>query len=405
MKITITLNRDRVTDLGHPLELKISHQGKRKQLIISHAKLQQWNLKTNLPLQNHPAFMELYEQILLIKERALSLRFKGLNDLDDAMGLLLNDGVAKQDNVDFYNYVSRYFTSFNGAGLGKDSVSRRGNIAVYKNAVKQMVKYYPDFSYSDFDYKKMYAWKMYLLERGLSLATVSNYLRTIRALYNEMCRATGLENRRPFENVFTGLKRKSYRSKKKHLSRIGILRLILKKNITETSKKYVDMWMLQFYFGGADLMDIYYLKNEDVQGGRVSFWRGKMENSPLIDLKIHSQALEIIDRYRQDGEYVFPWRKDVDGYRSFRGNMYRDLIKFQVKNNVQVHPGGGKLGLKVARHSFATLAKNSGVPGDIRREIMGHTEDNVANFYEDLHKVEKRDAGLFKVIDFIFLGP
>lgn len=403
MKITVKIDRKRESQYGFPVMVVASNLGKRAQKIITHTQENEWTADGRFPSQKHPDFITIYTLLVLVYERARSQQLKQMNDVYAALDYVVSEGASAPADLDFFKFAGELIEKRKAVAAGftvKKRVNALGNLRNYETGILRMKEFYGRLSYSEITYRRVLDFKEWLESSGRGSATVGNYLRTYRLLYNEMCRACELENKKPFVNVFKNLSVKSYRSKKKYLRRIGIFRLELKKKVLPGDEKYVDLFLLLFYLAGADLVDVYFLKKKDVSGGRVSFWRGKVQNSPLIDVALHPKAAAILDKYSvRDGEWIFPWRKDPEGYRVFRRNMYRGLTRYQVENGVQVHPGNEKLGVKVARHSFANAAKDLGVPYEVRRELMGHIENSVANYYEDLHRVELRDRALFCVIE------
>lgn len=59
---------------------------------------------------------------------------------------------------------------------------------------------------------------------------------------------------------------------------------------------------------------------------------------------------------------------------------------------------GGNLGVKIARHTFATIGKNLLIDADILRELMGHERDNIDNYYKDKFPEKIRDEAHWKII-------
>jgi integrase len=70
----------------------------------------------------------------------------------------------------------------------------------------------------------------------------------------------------------------------------------------------------------------------------------------------------------------------------------------QTKNEIEILPDGGNLGIKVARHTFANLAKILNIETDVIRELMGHERDDVDNYYKDKYPEAIRDKALFDII-------
>jgi integrase len=108
--------------------------------------------------------------------------------------------------------------------------------------------------------------------------------------------------------------------------------------------------------------------------------------------------LAILAKYTGEGDWLFPYKKDNDSYITFRGVYQRALIYIQEKQEIEVLPDGGNIAVKVARHTFANLAKTMNIDTDIIRELMGHERDDVDNYYKDKYPEAIRDKALFDII-------
>ncbi|MNF80937.1 hypothetical protein D3C84_631910 [compost metagenome] len=272
-----------------------------------------------------------------------------------------------------------------------------GNVKVYNNVIAQFENFGKNISLQNLDYETLIHFKNYNISIGNSKSTIHLYLRTLRAIYGKGVLMHRLSDQKPFARVFEGLKTKSFDTRKKYLDRESISRLE-KLNLLTAKQKYVDLFLLQFYFGGCDLIDLYYLKERQIRKGRVVFERTKTNTGNRIDLKVHPRAQKIIDKYRSTGEWLFPWNKEKTSYETFRRAYQRALIFVQQNEEIEVLPDGGHIAIKVARHSFANRAKNLMIETDITRELMGHERDDVDNFYKDKYPEKVRDLALFEII-------
>lgn len=221
-------------------------------------------------------------------------------------------------------------------------------------------------------------------------------------MYNKAVLLYKLHDAKPFEGVFTSLKQKSFSSKKKYLDR-EMLQKLEALELKSEKQKYVDLFLLQFYFGGCDLIDIYYLNKKQLRRGRVNFERTKTNTGTRIDLKIHPKAAAILAKFENETEYILPFKKDRAVYETFRRTYQRALVYVQKAHAIEIEPTGGPIGVKVARHTFATLGKNLLIEPDILRELMGHERDDVDNYYKDKYPEAMRDEALFRIIgDWLF---
>ena len=66
-------------------------------------------------------------------------------------------------------------------------INRTGNALVYQTALNRFIAFYgkDDFVFKDVNYSVLEQFTHYLLINGLKLNSISNYIRTIRAIYNK----------------------------------------------------------------------------------------------------------------------------------------------------------------------------------------------------------------------------
>lgn len=102
------------------------------------------------------------------------------------------------------------------------------------------------------------------------------------------------------------------------------------------------MALLQFYLCGAFLVDIYYLKKEDISGNRVFLSRRKLvEKKYEFDVLLPEKAKAIIDKYRaekSENEFLFDWFKGWESYKIFKDNHNQDLKKEQKALDIVTVP-------------------------------------------------------------------
>ena len=99
------------------------------------------------------------------------------------------------------------------------------------------------------------------LMEGNKKNTIHKYISVFKALYNKACRHYKIQNEvNPFQDVFKGITVKKNRTKKKNVSKETIKLLESITGLSSGQERALDIWLLEFYLGGQDLYDIYYLK-------------------------------------------------------------------------------------------------------------------------------------------------
>jgi integrase len=185
----------------------------------------------------------------------------------------------------------------------------------------------------------------------------------------------------PFENF----KIKTENTVKRALSKDEIIQI---RDIDLRScpgqEKARDFFMFSFYCMGMSFVDIAYLKVKDIYKGRLNYSRQK--TTQLYNMAIVEPALEIINRYstlENKDEFVFPIL-DKD-----HPNLHELYLSQMRNNNKRLKDIAKKLDLSipltsyVARHSWATIAKRSGIPTAVISEGLGHTTEKTTQIYLD----------------------
>lgn len=405
LKIFLT---KRPTAEGYPLAFEIVHslnsKETKRRLEIGKCHPEHFLPSEKNISRKHPDFDLLEPIIKQYKAKARTIILHRVTDVEVARRML-EETVSGKLEASLPEFASNLIKDMEAVAVAvlkrneKEGNKKLGNIDVYKNAVQQFTDYHPGIRFSEIDYVTLMKFRSFQEALGNSKATINLYLRTIRSVYNKgILHLKVPPPPNPFTGVFKGLAVKSYANKKKYIDKDTLL-LLERLPLEGAKARSRDLWLLQFYLGGSDLIDIYHLEKANLRKGRVYFSRSKGAGDLLIDLAIHPKALRIIDRYREaEGRYIFPWRKDRAGYVGFRRNLGADLKRIQEDASIEVLPVGGILAIKVARHTFQNIAKKKRLDPDLIRELVGHERDDVDNFYKDRFDAQTRDAGHYEVI-------
>lgn len=388
---------------GYPLVLKISHSKKRIQKTICYCKLNQFSNENKMVNSRHPDYDFLAPMMMELKIKAKKIKLSGLTDVNQVMEELFR---LEKTDTDFIQFAADLMAEMSELAAVYDkqgNISARnkllGNVKVYANVMKRFKEMHRSCMISQMDYNLLMRFRNYHLGIGNQRATVHLYLRTLRAIYNKCLLKYAIPDKKPFVGVFNGLKVKSYHNKKKYITKEAV-QLLEGYFVAGETQKYIDLWLLQFYFGGCDLIDLYYLPKTHIRKNRIYFERSKTDTGLLIDLAIHDKAAARIEKFLQNNDSLFlvVGRKDVKGYEGYRRRYTKAICEAQKQLGIEVMPMGGNLGVKVARHAFANIAKNLLIDPDLIRELMGHERDSVDNYYKDKFPEMIRDEALFKIV-------
>ena len=234
-----------------------------------------------------------------------------------------------------------------------------------------------DILLEDIDSDLMLMYEAYLRSRGLAKNSTSFYMRILRAVYNRAVEKEFTANRNPFKHVYTGIDKTIKRAiPLKAIKRIKNLDLSLQPSLDFAR----DMFLFSFYTRGMSFIDMAYLKKKDLSNGTLSYRRRKTGQQLFIRWEKCMQ--EIVRKYNDtQSQYLLPIIKPMNGDErtQYQNAMY--LINRKLKTIGNLIGIQLPLTMYVARHSWASVAKNKNVPISVISEGMGHDSEMTTQIY------------------------
>ncbi|MGG8495927.1 phage integrase SAM-like domain-containing protein [Tenacibaculum sp. TC6] len=399
-KIVLDVRKNQLRKSGFPVVVKLANKGSKKLFSLGICFLEkEWDSEKQEPKNDK-------RKILFIRKKKLALEellFDALDNPRIDFEHIKSKLLGSEQNITsgcFYEFAEFYVGELKKK-VDDKGFAKIGNALTYEAALAQMKVFRSQLLLSDIDYTLLSNFKNWQYSKGNKKNTIAAYMKSYRALYKEAVRRGLVDDKKPFDGIFKGITVKKNRTQKKHINKETIKLLEGINNLPEGRQTVLDLWLLQFYFGGLDFKDLYYLENYQISKGRVFFTRGKLDdNGYQFDLKIFPKAQKILDKYRvKDGRFVFPWRKDYTGYKTFYSRVLKNLKRIQDDFNINIEPLGGNFATKVSRHTFATIGSRLFIEPDLLRTLMGHERDDIDTVYKDVYPQEVRDEYHFKIID------
>lgn len=395
MKASIKLyDTDGESEFGFPvkivLSMRMGNTTKRRRKTIAHSLKEDWDPIHQLPTPDHDDFEALYGKIMDIKKASVRLEFRAIENFEEAFEYLL--GAAKKV-YDYYTWAEERI-----AYMKKKN--RFGTAQSYQNSIDALKRYAPDLKFSEIDELFLDGFKDHCRERDNNNKTIRHYGIALRAIYNAAVKAKKTDDRKPFNGFFKDIPAPDRRRREIYIDEEGIRKMKNAQDLPMSQQRAVDLSLLQFYFCGLDLKDVYYLKWDQLQNGRAFLERSKLGvHKYEFDMLVVPEAEAIIEKYKgEDAEFVFPWDKDYKRYKTFYDNHYRDLKKAQEKLGVECKPKKGNLTSKVIRHTFSTLGKFKRIEDGIVRELQNHEIKGMGLVYNARYPEEDRDAAQLEII-------
>jgi site-specific recombinase XerD len=260
-------------------------------------------------------------------------------------------------------------------------MKRIGTTKTYTDALRRFMEFREG---EDLDFESMTAdlmerYEAWLIDRGLKRNSIAYYLRTLRTFYNRAVEAGLTDDRDIFRHVHT-----SYGKTTKRAISVSDIRAIERIDLREGSPLAFarDLFMFSFYMRGMPFVDMAFLRKSDLKRGLVTYCRKKTNQCLTIAWEKPMQS--IIDRYAsqtRNTPFILPILKQDDD------TAYRRYRQVEQTVNRNLKKIGDRIGLRiplttyVARHSWASIARNMDVSIAVISEGMGHNSYRTTQIY------------------------
>lgn len=389
MTINVVCRKDAI-NRNHlaPLTLVFTHDRRRKFLGLGiSVALEHWDFDKQQPTKNCPDGAEIQFQITS-KIREYEKKIKKLEVLEIPVTF---DNLFEQNGKRINCTVGDYF---------RQIIDRLEKVEKYGSASKHKVTLalMQQFKSTNMRFEELDL--IFLRQRGNvnnSLATKFSVLKTV---YNEaVSEGVFVPKSNPFQlfkvgSLWTNTRKRAIT--KEDISKLIELDLSDSDFYTQLAK---DIFLFSYFMAGINFKDIALLTYGDIDNGRIYYARrktGKMMNCCLTE-----QAQEIIDKYHTDQveeDYLFPIL-DRNVHKTEKQILER--VKKTLKHvNKRLHELSEEIGLHtplttyVARHTYATVLKRSGVSVALISESLGHSDLSTIQIYLDGFENSQIDAAM-----------
>ena len=243
--------------------------------------------------------------------------------------------------------------------------------------------------------------------KGLSLNTISTYMRDLKAVYNRLADEKVLAyNSKMFDDVYTKVESQTKRALE--AEQMNTLLHADMEELPEGVRCALAYFLLMFLFRGMPFIDLAYLRKQDVKGNIIVYSRHKTGRQMTV--RIPKEAAGLLEEFKNKNTgsiYLFPildgesaeeeqYRKNGNGKKDKALYLYylRTLRNFnrKLEDVAALLLPGVKLSSYTARHTWATLAFHSGVSIGIISKALGHSSIKVTETYLKPFENEKVDA-------------
>lgn len=382
----------------HPLMLRVHKDGKRKLVSLSvSVSASDWDFTKNQPKRNCPnrdAILRLItEKTKQYQEQLVEFKVENKDFTTTTLIEKVEKPTKRMTVGELFLKQIAYFKASKRLGYAES------HDYVYKSLLK--FNGHLDIYFSEIDNEWLKNYETWLRSLGNSDNTIGIKFRTLRAVFNIAVKENIVKPEYyPFKKY--QVSKLHQETAKRALTKANVIAIL---NYPSHSKDYytqlaVDLFAFSYFMGGINFADMAYLTMKNITDNRLIYTRRKTKQ--LINLPMQSKALELINKYKSDNRpYIFPILSlfhQTEQQQKFRRR------KVMKKVNKRLKLIGEELSLTidlttyVARHSFATVLKRSGVNTSIICEAMGHSSEKVTQIYLDSFENEQVDAAMSNLL-------
>lgn len=300
---------------------------------------------------------------------------------------IANRDISMDELCEAFRQLPTYktvFTTLQELVARQRRMLRYGTAQTYSNAYQRFKEFREDvdLTFDQLTPDMIEEYEAWLTNRGLMQNTIRFYLRTLHTLlYKAMDKGLLSYDKKLFSRV-----RLSYVSTTKRAISADDVRVIQQLKLPADSILAFarDLFMFSFFTRGMSFVDIAYLKKKNLKNGLLTYCRKKTNQQ--ITIAWEQELQEIVDRYSVQTEsipYMLPIIKNTAEaeyvqYKRVQENVNRALKRIGTMAGLRL-----SLTMYVARHSWASIARDMDISISIISEGMGHQSCKTTQIYLD----------------------
>ena len=340
-----------------------------------------WDFKANKPTSKCPN-KEYIERLIAEKVKVYTdkvIEFKSQEKEFTATSLMekVNKPVKRKTVQEVFNqYIQEL-----------ESANRLRYADMYKCTMHSLIKFnkHLDIPFSDMDTIWLKRYEVWLQSQGLAINTLGTRFRHLRVIYNFAIEEKIVKSEYYPFNSFK-VSKLSQTTAKRSIQKDEILSVLNYQGQTPLECLAIDLFTFSYLAAGINFGDIARLTKDNILENRLIYIRKKTQKQ--IKVSLQEQAIKLIQKYSMpDNPYLFPILSSFHKTEQQKVNRIHKII---AKVNKSLKEIGERLNIPidlttyVARHSFATVLKRSGVNTSLICEALGHSSERVTQIYLDI---------------------
>ena len=380
-----------LADGSHPLIVRICKDNKKKYKSLGVSiQPQFWDFEKNKPRRNCPN-KDLINNLISEKTKEFSnqiIEFKAENK-DFTVTKLVEKVVSNKEN----RTVSEFLDSEINRLYKEGRLKYASTFKELRTSLLDFNKHL-DIYFSDVDVNWLKQYESLLRNKNLGDHSIGVRFRNFRVLYNRAITENIVKaDYYPFRIYKVSKLKKE--TVKRSITKLDVEKIINYNTDRAYTQLAIDLFYFSYLSGGINFVDMAYLTRDNIIDTRLVYTRKKTKK--LIKLPIQDKALEIVEKYKSDNIYLFPILSGFHKNPQQKANRVNKVLRIINKSLKEV---GEELNLPidlttyVARRTYATVLKRSGVNTSIISESLGHSSEKITQIYLDSFENSQIDEAM-----------
>lgn len=395
--IKVLLKTHKETKSGlYPIVLRVIKDRKIRFIFTGHSCSRElWDFENNRPSSKHPNRQQIKSMISTkIAEAESAILNLEQDEKQFSADSIKNKVVSGKKNITVFKFIDEIVDN-----LSKQN--KINNAKIYKDTRRMLFNFRngADMNFSDLDVPFLNRFERSFSQRGVAGNSISVYMRTIRSVFNKAI-SEGYCKKIVYPFSEYKISKLETETTKRSLSK-SKMNDIIALNVDGNSKLDFakDIFLFSYYCRGINFKDIALLKWSNVKtDNRLSYKRAKTGLNYNLGMILPAQ--EILKKYEEGiksnpDKYIFPiLNPEVHQTPSQLDNRIKKMGKIVNKSLKEIAILANvdfNLTTYVARHSFATVLKKSGIPTAQISESLGHKSEKTTQIYLDSFENELLD--------------
>ena len=366
----------------HPLMLRVCKDGKKKFQSLGISVLpNHWDFKKNRPKNDCPN-KDIILKIILEKE--IEYQKEILEMISIQKDYTAASLITSKRNKITVRSVGEFLEKIIEDCKKRGSIGYANSFNHSLHSLKNFCNNNMDFPFSDIDVEWLKKYEKWLKNNGNNDVTIFTAMRNIRTAYNKaISNKCTFKSNYPFNEY--KISKFDTNTSKRAIPK-DIIKSIIELNLN-TEDYYTqfsrDLFIFSYLCGGINFTDVASLKDDNIVGNTLYYIRKKTGKKIVCPLS--KEAVDIISKYKTEGGYTFPvlnekiHKTELQKYNRIHkvlGKINPSLKKIAKMLDLNIN-----LTTYVARHSFATILKNSGINVSLISETLGHSDLKTTQIY------------------------